>query len=240
MNATIKIAGLAIGLEFNYEYTLEYVKEFLTDEPPVFCVSASAEDIKLEHEYSGITVPDRCAENVVLYRKIAEKLPEYDALVFHGAVLEYDGVAYAVTAHSGVGKTTHTRLWLKEFDGVAKILNGDKPILRIIDGEVYAASTPWRGKEGYGYNGMLKLGGIGFLSRGKENKSRTTNPDDTVMKFMNQIYLSKTDVLALTRSMRVCNRLISGVPLYEFECNMDPDAAYVTRDAFVFGKVTDK
>ena len=72
------------------------------------------------------------------------------------------------------------------------------------------------------------------------NRSRTTNPDDAVMKFMNQIYLSKTDVLSLTRSMRVCNALLSGVPLYEFECNMDPDAAHVTRDAFVSGIVTDQ
>ena len=239
MNTTIKIAGLAIGLEYNYEYTLEYVKEFLTDEPPVFTVGATAEDIKFEHEYSGITIPDKYAENIVLYRKIAEKLPEYDALVFHGAVLEYDGVAYAVTAHSGVGKTTHTRLWLKEFEGKAKILNGDKPILRIIDGEIYAASTPWRGKEGYGYNGMRKLGGIGFLARGIENKSRTVTPDDAVMKFMNQIYVSKVDAPSLIRSMRVCNKLLSGVPLYEFECNMNPDAAHVTRDAFISGILTD-
>ena len=239
MNATIKIAGLAIGLEFEYGHTLEYVKEFLTDEPPVFTVCATAEDIKLEHEYSGIRVPDRYAENIVLYRKIAEKLPEYDALVFHGAVLEYDGIAYAVTAHSGVGKTTHTRLWLKEFEGKAKILNGDKPILRIIDGEVYAASTPWRGKEGYGYNGMRKLGAIGFLARGTVNKSRTVTPDDAVMRFMNQVYISKVNVLSLTRSMRVCNKLLSGVPLYEFECNMDPDAAHVTRDAFISGILTE-
>lgn len=239
MNCTIKIAGLAIGLEYNYDYTREYVKDFLTDEPAVFTVSASDEDIKLEHEYAGVTIPDKYAENVVLYRKIAEKLPEYDALVFHGAVLEYDGVAYAVTAHSGVGKTTHTRIWLSEFADKAKILNGDKPILRVIDGTVYAASTPWRGKEGYGYNGMLKLGGIGFLSRGAVNKSRITTPDDAVMKFMNQVYVSKANVLSLTRSMRICNALLSGVPLYEFECNMDPDAAHVTRDAFVSGTVTD-
>ena len=239
MNTVIKIAGLSIGLEYDYEYTLEYVKDYVTNEPPLFTVSSSAEDIKFEHEYSGIKIPNKYAENIVIYRKIAEKLPEYDALVFHGAVLEYDGVAYAVTAHSGVGKTTHTRLWLSEFPDKAKILNGDKPILRIIDGVVYAAATPWQGTEGYGYNAMRKLGGIGFLSRGTENKSRTTTPDEAVMKFMNQIYLSKTDTLALTRSIRVCNKLISGVPLYEFECNMNPDAAHVTRDAFVSGILTD-
>ena len=239
MNVTIKIAGLAIGLEFNYEYTLRYVKDYVTDEEPVFTVGVSAEDIRLEHEYSGITVPDMYAENVVLYRKIAEILPAYDALVFHGAVLEYENIAYAVTAHSGVGKTTHTRLWLREFGDKAKILNGDKPILRVINGVVYAASTPWMGKEGYGYNAMRKLGGIGFLARGAVNKSRRVSPDDAVMRFMNQIYLSKTDVLALTRSMRVCNSLLCDVPLYEFECNMEPEAAHVTRNAFVSGILTD-
>ena len=239
MNATIKIAGLAIGLEFEYGHTLEYVKEFLTDEPPVFTVCATAEDIKLEHEYSGIRVPDRYAENIVLYRKIAEKLPEYDALVFHGAVLEYGGVAYAVTAQSGVGKTTHTRIWLSEFGSDVKILNGDKPILRLIDGKPYACSTPWMGKEGYGYNAIRSLGGIAFLARGIENKSRKINPSDAVMRFMNQVYLSKGNILTLTKSMRVVDGILSLTPLYEFECNMQPDAAHVAHNAFVNGNTTE-
>lgn len=232
----IKLAGISVGLDCKYEYTEKIVKDYVTDEEPLFCVSATAEDIAWEHENSGITVPDRAAENIVLYRKIAEKLPEYDALVFHGAVLEYGNTAYAVTAHSGVGKTTHTRLWLREFSDKVKILNGDKPILRLIDGEVYACSTPWMGKEGYGYNAMRRLGGIGFLSRGTVNIARSITPDSAVMRFMNQIYLSKTDVLALTRSMRVADRLLCGVPLYEFECNMEPEAAHVTFDAFINGK----
>ena len=232
---TVKIAGIPIGLDFKYEYTNRYVKDYITDQAPEFVVSATAEDIKWEHEHSGIVVPDYSAENIVLYRKIAEKLPEYDALVFHGAVLEYDGVAYAVTAHSGVGKTTHTRLWLREFES-AKILNGDKPILRLIDGKVYACSTPWMGKEGYGYNAMRPLGGIGFLARGEKNLARSIAPSDAVMRFMNQIYLSKNDAPALIRSMRVADRLITGVPLYEFECNMDVEAARVSFDAFLNGR----
>ncbi len=233
---SIKIAGIPIGLDCKYEYTERYVKEYVTDEQPEFCVSATSEDIAWEHENSGIKVPDWSAENIVLYRKIAERLPEYDALVFHGAVLEYENTAYAVTANSGVGKTTHTRLWLREFSDKVKILNGDKPILRLIDGGVYACATPWMGKEGYGYNAVRKLGGIGFLSRGAVNISRRVEPDGAVMRFMNQIYLSKTDVLALTRSMRVADKLLCGVPLYEFECNMEPSAAHVTFDAFVNGK----
>ncbi|MBO5945022.1 MAG: hypothetical protein J6Q69_00280 [Clostridia bacterium] len=232
---TIKIAGIPIGLECRYDYTKEYVKDYITDEEALFTVSASDEDIEREHVISGVRVPDYYAENVVLYRKIAERLPEYDALVFHGAVLECDGVAYAVTAHSGVGKTTHTRLWLSEFEGRVRILNGDKPILRVIDGVITACSTPWMGKEGYGYNATRPLGGIAFLARGAENVSRKISPDKAVMRFMNQVYLSKGDVLALTRSMRIADTLLSGVPLYELECNMQPQAAHVAYDAFVNG-----
>ena len=32
---------------------------------------------------------------------------------------------YSISGNSGVGKTTHTRLWLSEFPGEASILNGD-------------------------------------------------------------------------------------------------------------------
>ena len=142
-------------------------------------------------------------------------------------------MAYAITAHSGVGKTTHTRIWLNEYGDKVKILNGDKPILRIIDGRIYACSTPWMGKEGYGYNAIRPLGGIAFLSRGIQNKSRVIAPADAVMRFMNQVYLSKENILSLTKSMRVVDRILSGTSLYEFECNMQPDAAHVAYEAFV-------
>jgi len=233
---TIKIAGLPIGIDNRFKYTEDYVSEFKTDEQPLFTVSASDEDIERECEISGVRIPNEYAENVVMYRKIAERLPDYDGIVFHGAVLECQGRAYAITAHSGVGKTTHTRLWLGEFSDV-KILNGDKPIIRIIDGVPYACSTPWRGKEGYGYNAMRPLGAIGFLSRAKENRAYTANADGTVMRFMNQVYLAKTNTASLVRSMRLCDMILSLTPLYELECNMDTEAAHVARAAFIDGKI---
>ena len=235
----IKIAGIPIGLECRFKYTEHYVKDYVTDEAPIFTVSASDAEIEREYEISGIRIPAEYAENVVMYRKIAERLSDFDAIVFHGAVLEYDGIAYAVTAHSGVGKTTHTRIWLSEFLDKVKILNGDKPILRLINGAPHACSTPWMGKEGYGYNAIRPLGGIAFLARGIENKSRKIASSDAVMRFMNQVYLSKGNVITLTKSMRVVDGILSRTPLYEFECNMQPDAAHVARDAFVNGKTTE-
>lgn len=236
---TIKIAGIPIGIDARFEYTEKYVSDFLTDDSPLFTVSASDAEIEEECRISGLRVPYQYAEHVAMYRKIAERLGEFSAIVFHGAILEYDGRAYAVTAHSGVGKTTHTRLWLGEFGDKVKILNGDKPIFRIIDGVPYACSTPWRGKEGYGYNAMRPLGGIAFLARGAVNRSRRATPDAVSMRLMNQIYISKTNVLSISRSMRIADEILGAVPLFELECNMDPEAAHVAYRAFVEGKTTD-
>lgn len=236
---TIKIADITIGLDNRYEYTERYVKEFICDGAPEFTVSASEEEIEHEFEISGVRIPHEYAENVVLYRKIAERLPDYDAIVFHGAVIETEDAAYAVTAHSGVGKTTHLRLWLSHFGDSVKILNGDKPIIRFIDGRVYACSTPWMGKEDYGYNAMKPLCGIGFIARGEENKARRISSDAAVVRLMNQIYLAKGDVRILSRSMRLADRILSSVPLYEFECNMTHEAAQMTYEAFVRGITND-
>lgn len=236
---TIKIADIPIGLDTRYDYTEKYVSEFVTDDPPLFTVSATDAEIERECELSGVHVAYQYAEHVVMYRKIAERLSEFSALVFHGAILEMDGRAYAITAHSGVGKTTHTRLWLREFGDRVKILNGDKPIFRIINGVPYACSTPWRGKEGYGYNAMLPLCGIAFLSRGTVNRSRRATPDGVSMRLMNQIYVSKTNPLSVLGSMRIADEILSSVPLFELECNMDTEAARIAYDAFVGGKTTD-
>lgn len=228
---TIKIADLPIGLDNRFEYTERYVREFVTDEEPIFTVNATDAEIEREYEISGVKIPPEYAENVVMYRKIAEQLPQYGAIVFHGAILECRGEAFAITAHSGVGKTTHTRLWLKEFDDV-RILNGDKPIIRLIDGVPYACSTPWRGKEGYGYNAMRPLRAIGFLSRAEQNAAKPAARDSVVMRFMNQVYLSKGNAASLVSSMRICDAILSKTPLFELECNMDPQAAHIARAAF--------
>ena len=230
---TIKIAEIAIGIENRYSYMESYSKDYIiADATPEFTVSASDEEIAYEQSISPHKLPPDYVETIVIYRKIAEILPQYDALVFHGAVIEYNGEAYAITAHSGVGKTTHIRLWLEEFGEAVKILNGDKPILRIIDGCVYACGTPWRGKENYGINSMRPLRAIAFLGREKVNLSKKIESRDAVMRFMNQIYINRKSASALSETMRLADRILESVNLYDLKCNMDREAARVAHRAF--------
>lgn len=227
---TINISGLNIGLDNRFAYVERLSKQFRTDNEPLFVVSATDEDIEAEKSVSETTVSDGYAEGVVLYRKIAEIIPHYDGFVFHGAVLAYDGKAYAFAARSGTGKTTHTSLWLREFGDEVHYLNGDKPIIRFINGVPYACDTPWRGKEGYGSCEMLPLAGIVLLERGETNSAREIPPKDSVIRLIKQIYVPR-HVAGAQMTMRLADRLTGCVRFFELRCNMDGEAAHVCRRA---------
>ncbi len=229
---TVKIAGLPIGIDNKYN-TLDIVtRDYRTDETPLFTVSVTAEEIEKERGIVGEELPDSYYESSIAHRKIAEKLPEYDAFLFHGSVIEVDGSAYVITAQSGVGKTTHTRLWLSEFEGEVQVINGDKPVIRIIDGVAYASGTPWRGKEGYGRNVMRPLRGFAFLERGDENRAEIiSDKGNAVIRFMSQIYLPKTSRAMLAKTMTLADKVIKESRLVRLECNMEPEAAHIARAA---------
>ena len=54
---------------------------------------------------------------------------KFDGILLHSSCIVLDGVAYAFSADSGTGKSTHTQLWLKRFGDRAHILNDDKPCI---------------------------------------------------------------------------------------------------------------
>jgi hypothetical protein len=226
----ISIAGLTVEIDNKYGYVRALAKDYITEAAPDFAVSCTSAEIELES--NGIYSPEY-SESIVIYRKIAEVLPRYGAVVFHGAVLASDSRAYAFTARSGVGKTTHIRLWKEAFGDKVSILNGDKPVLRVIDGKIYACGTPYNGKEGYGKQGVKLLSGIAFLERGEENSYSKISASEGLVRFMGQIYMNAENPLAMTRTLRFANKALSEIPLYEFKCNMDISAAEMAKEAFL-------
>ena len=86
-------------------------------------------------------------ESLAIYRKIAEKVIEYNGFLLHGVVVEVNKCGIAFLARSGVGKSTHVMLWKELLKNKLTIINGDKPLVRIIDGKIFAYGTAWAGKE---------------------------------------------------------------------------------------------
>jgi hypothetical protein len=146
----IRLADKIIKINPLYAYLKEYCRDYLITDTkelknglkPDFEIEVSKKDILYEREKSAredelLGMPirkfnDAYLETLAVYRKIAEKLLDYDTLLFHGSLIAVDGEGYLFTAKSGTGKSTHTKLWREYFGDRAVMVNDDKPLLHLV------------------------------------------------------------------------------------------------------------
>ena len=228
MSTTINITGLNIEIAGESAYIKEKCRDYIAKcAHPDITVSVTKQEI--EKEKAGCPgFSDDYYEYVCVYRQICLKLPLYGRMLVHSAVIDVNGRGYAFTAKSGVGKTTHIRMWKQAFGDEVSIINGDKPIYRFENGKVYACGTPWCGKEGYNVNRETELKAICFVNRGIENKIERIEPKIAADLFFGQI-LMPNDADAAIKTLELCSELLESIPLYNLWCNISEDAAIVAR-----------
>ena len=232
----IALAGQVIGVSALYEQTRTFCKNYLTDAPPSFEVAVTPADIAYERQRSaradeleGAAVrehADPYLETLAVYRKLAQLLVQDDILLMHGAVVAVDGQAYLFTAKSGTGKTTHTRLWMRQFGDRAVMVNGDKPLLHITSEGVTVYGTPWDGKEHLSTNTSCPLKALCILTRSETNHIERISKKEALPMLCQQSYRPCSPIGA-QKMLALVDRLGSSVPLYRLGCNMEPEAALV-------------
>ena len=231
---TIKLADINIGIKVRNEDMRVFTKKYLSDEEPEFIVGADEKDIEKERkrmiEYMGRgDASKQELEKLFIYRQIAEKLPDYNAFLVHGAALRVDNDGYLLTGPSGAGKTTHARLWKKVFADRMRIINDDKPILRIRDNKIIAYGSPWSGKERWHNNLSAPLKAVIFVNQDKENHIEPMNRAQSWDKMMNQTYRS-TDAENMKKTLAFIDKMINVVPMYSLYCNKDIHAVQVAYE----------
>lgn len=223
----IEIAGLVIEIKNRYNYFASMSKDFtISGKTPDFTVEVP-EDVLKKAVCDNPEYSDDYIEALEIYRIICKKMLDYDAMLMHCAAISVDNEAYLFTAVSGTGKTTHISLWKKKFKERCTVVNGDKPILRLIDGKFYACGTPWRGKENYGENIMVPIKAICILERGEENSIKKIAPYDAISTVITQT-LRTNDMAEMDKMLSLTDKLLGKVPFYRLKCNMNDDAADVS------------
>lgn len=154
-------------------------------------------------------------------------LIDFDGILLHSSCVVVDNKAYAFSADSGVGKSTHTQLWLKHFGERAHMLNDDKPAIRLIDGKVYACGTPWSGKYDYSTPEIVELAGIGFLERSQDNWIKKANVSKAVFNIFSQT-VRRLGEERMSKLFNVLEELFAQVPLYELGCNISDEAVLMS------------
>ena len=234
MKGTYNFAGKAVQINSLFKDVHEYCSEYLCECSPDISVSVTQQDIEYERKKSikndiaeGRSIrewSDGYLEELAVYRKIAEKMPEYDTFLFHGSAVAVDGQCYLFTAKSGTGKSTHTRLWREYFGDRAVMVNDDKPLLHITDSGAAAYGTPYNGKHRIGNNISVPLKAICFLTRAANNHIEPITREQAYTMLLQQVY-RPADSVKMIATLLLIDKLADTVNLYRLGCNMDISAA---------------
>lgn len=163
------------------------------------------------------------------------QLLKFNGLMLHASAVEMEGKAYLFSGPSGMGKSTHTRLWQQLFGDAAQVFNDDKPALRRMEDAWYAYGTPWCGKDGINQNKKVPLAGICFLRRGEKNSIRRLDALEATTYIISQTMRKFKDTENLDSMLSIVEKLVSEIPVYELFNKPEPEAALLSYETMKKG-----
>lgn len=219
----VKLADIAVEMRNRFPDLAYLCAGYETDEEPVMQIAVSDQELALERSMQSQAFTDGYLETVCMYRKLALEMLRHDVFIMHASIIEVDGEGYAFLAPSGTGKTTQTRLWLEAFGSRARVVNGDKPLIRVEpngNGWTFRAfGTPWCGKEGMGCNASVPLKALFILERAKE-PSCVPAPEDYSIDHLFHQMLMPENAQQMNTLLTMADRLVQTLPVYILRCNM--------------------
>ncbi len=222
-----KIADLIVEMTPKYDESIRLAE-------PFFYTGDRETDIKLKISYDYVdetAAKPNCLstkpqlENFAFSNVFNRAAIKYGVMLVHSSALIYNNGAYLFSADSGVGKSTHTKLWLKAFGDKVHIMNDDKPVVRLYDDHAQAYGTPFDGGSGIALNESYPLKAIIFVERGEENSVRIPENKEIIQKlyFQTARMVNRETAEKMLVNME---RLLHLTKFYVLTCNIDISAAH--------------
>ena len=221
----IEIAKVKIQINNKYPYLKKLCDDYIIDSSDYdFSISVCDEEIDIEKKQTKDQFSNGYIEGICAYRKICKEILKYNCFLMHACTIKIDDFAYLFLAKSGTGKTTHCKLLKEYLQDKMSYINGDKPIIRIIDGIPYAYGTPWNGKERYGNNAFARIKALIFIERDEYNSIIPLSKDQLLDKVIHQILIPTTPD-EVNKTFDLLNITLDKTKQYLLKCNMDISAA---------------
>ena len=229
-----KIADLIVEYTAKYDELKRLSEQFIYNGERETDITLSVTDKQLENMLSrsveGTTIGG--IENLAISSEFNRAAIKYGVMLVHSSALIYNNEAYLFSADSGVGKSTHTKLWLKAFGDKVHIMNDDKPVVRLYDDHAQAYGTPFDGGSGIALNESYPLKAIIFVERGEENSVRIPESKEIIQKLYFQT-ARMVDRKTAEKMLLNIEKLLSLTKFYILTCNMDISAAYTAYNSII-------
>lgn len=149
-------------------------------------------------------------------------LLKYEGIILHSSFIKYNNYAILFSGPSGVGKSTQANLWRKFKN--AKIINGDRSILRYIDNEWQVFGSPYCGSSGIYENDEAKLKVIVVLEQAKENKIEEMSVIEKYKFILSQIAVNTWNEEDMKKVTTLIENIINSVLIIKLKCLPDESA----------------
>ncbi len=147
-----------------------------------------------------------------------------DGFVLHASAVKKDGAVYLFSAPSGVGKSTHARLWQKKYG--ATVINDDKPAIMMKNGKAVAYGTPWCGSGFVRENDKGEVKVLYFLKRAKENRVFDISSDIKAYLLLESM-LRPQQSESMDKLLYTVNAFVQSCTIKGIECNTELSAAEI-------------
>ena len=179
--------------------------------------------------YEGTWNQQNFGLNNCMMMSYAFATSESDTILIHSSVIRCDGKAYLMTAPSGTGKSTHTRLWYDNIPG-CDLMNDDNPVIRMVDGIPVAFGSPWSGKTPCYRNVQAPIGGIVRIRQKPENSIRKLKPIEAFAMLLPACSSMKWDERVYNGVCDSVSHFVATCNIWELGCLPNAAAAHLCHD----------
>lgn len=159
----------------------------------------------------------------------AYSILNYGGIMLHGVIMEHKGKGIIISASSGIGKTTHARMWRDYKD--ALILNGDRALCRKRDGKWYAYGSPWCGSSGEYINRKVPIAAIVLLERGEINEVEKISPFEGALGLIPRAFAPTWEENLMCKALDTIDDIVKDIPVLKLKCRPDLEAVEVLEKA---------
>ncbi len=203
-----EMAGLRVAMSPKHPLTAQRAERYLSNDARV--------------DMTVVGNGDANEEYATLAQSFYTQLLLFDGFLLHASAVELNGEAFAFSAPSGTGKSTHARYWRSELS--AQIINDDKPAIRRIDDRFCACGTPFSGKHDDSRNVCVPLKAIVFLRRAEQVQVRRLSMREALYALLNQT-VRPNNVSDYDRLLSLLEDMLSLVDVFEAGVPNRPNAA---------------
>lgn len=161
-------------------------------------------------------------DNLLDAANLEHMLTALGAVSLHSSFITHNGQAILFSAPSGTGKSTQAALW--EQYAHAEQINGDRSVIRCVDGVWTAFGFPFAGSSGIYKNKSAPIRAIVVLRQTPENTIERLAAPEAFRLLYSETAIQRWNTQGHAAAVDLLIRLSAAVPVYRLCCTPDARA----------------